>query len=302
MRIRFWGVRGSIASPGKETSIFGGNTSCVEVEDGDGQIFIFDAGTGLRQLGLDLLRRKITTYHLLISHSHWDHIQGFPFFSPAYLKGTKINIYGPAQFDKSLKKVLNAQMDYSYFPVSMQQLNAEIEYHELKEQTLKVGNTEIVTLYANHPVTGLCYKLINEGKRVVYTGDTEPYYNLLKRKEDLDKPTAKKSGLLDSENIEEMDKIVAERNECHRNFCVSDILIHDAQFTAEEYPRYMSWGHSSMEHAIEVAKVGGVKKLILTHHDPGRTDSDLQSIEDRLKKTYPECDFIFSREGLEISI
>ncbi len=300
MRIRFWGVRGSIASPGKDTAEYGGNTSCVEVEDDSGQVFIFDAGTGIRELGLDLVRRKVQNIHIFISHTHWDHIQGFPFFVPAYLPGNKVHIYGPIHFEKPLRKIMDLQMDYAYFPVSMQQLNASIDYTDLKEQTLQIGETQIVTTYSNHPVTGLCYKVICNGKSVVYTGDTEPYYNVLKA----EGKTAVESGddFEGDENDEDMDKIVAERNEHHRQFCVSDVLIHDAQYTAEEYPKYLGWGHSPMEVVIEMAKSSGVKKLVLTHHDPGKTDAILAAIEKKLRGLNPEMDLLFSKEGMEIRL
>ena len=319
MRIRFWGVRGSIASPGKNTSEYGGNTSCVEVEDDDGQVFIFDAGTGIRELGLDLVKRKVKVIHLFISHTHWDHIQGFPFFVPAYLAGNKIHIYGPIHFEKPLKKIMDLQMDYAYFPVSMEQLNAEIDYTNLKEESIQIGNTQVVTKYSNHPVTGLCYKVICNGKSVVYTGDTEPYYNVLKAGAKTPAPDhdhgAESSESRESvesvesdddfggsENDEDMDKIVAERNEHHRNFCVSDVLIHDAQYTAEEYPKYLGWGHSPMEQVIAMAKISGNKKLILTHHDPGKSDSILGEIEKRLRGANPGMDLSFSKEGMEIPL
>ncbi len=286
MRVRFWGVRGSIATPGKNTADYGGNTTCIEVEDDFGQTFIFDAGTGIRELGLDLARRKVGVIHLFITHTHWDHIQGFPFFVSAYIPGNKIHIHGPTHFEKTLKKIMDLQMDYAYFPISMQQLNAAIDYRDLKEETLQFGETTIQTQYSNHPVTGLCYKITCNGKSVVFTGDMEPYYNVLN----------------DPETDEEMNQIVAERNERHRLFCKADLLIHDAQYTADEYPKFQGWGHSSMEHVIEIAKSHPVKKLILTHHDPSRTDVALAALEAQLKAVCSELDLCFSKEAMEIQV
>ncbi|MGK5088727.1 MBL fold metallo-hydrolase [Bdellovibrionota bacterium FG-2] len=290
MRVRFWGVRGSIATPGKNTAEFGGNTTCIEVEDDFGQTFIFDAGTGIRELGLDLARRKVGVIHLFITHTHWDHIQGFPFFVSAYIPGNEIHIYGPTHFEHTLKKIMDLQMDYAYFPISMQQLNAAIEYSDLKEQTLEIGGTTIQTQYSNHPVTGLCYKITCNGKSLVFTGDMETYYNVLS------------TGGEDPGEDEELNQIVAERNERHQAFCQADLLIHDAQYTAEEYPKFQGWGHSSMESVISIVKSPAVKKLILTHHDPTRTDQALSALENKFKAEHPELDFCFSKEAMEVQL
>jgi len=300
VKIKCWGVRGSIASPGINTAIYGGNTSCYEVIDDDNNCFIFDAGTGIRALGNDLIKRKINNIHLFISHTHWDHIQGFPFFVPSYIPGTKIHIYGPTHFEKKLKSIMDLQMDYTYFPISMQQLNASFEYTDLKEETFTIGNTQIVTKYSNHPVTALCYKVICNNKTVVYTGDFEPYYNVLKDKGE----TAKSNDDFDDDfaEDEDMDSIVLERNEHHKKFCIADVLIHDAQYTAEEYPKFQGWGHSPQEHVIDMAKTSGVKKLLLTHHDPDRTDTKLSVIEKHLQDAHKDLDLRFTREGMEIEI
>lgn len=304
MRVKFWGVRGSIACPGKDTAEFGGNTSCIEVEDDDGNLFVFDAGTGIRALGLDLAKRKKNDIHLFISHTHWDHIQGFPFFTPAYIPGNKVHIYGPIHFEKTLHKIMNLQMDYAYFPVSMNQLNAKIDYSDLKETSVKIGNTEIITKYSNHPVTALCYKVICNGKTVVYTGDFEPFFNVLASNAKPD-PTGLEdfathvAGEGTDENI---DEIVAERNEHHRLFCQSDILIHDAQYTQEEYKKTQGWGHSPMEWVIGNAHSTGVKKLVLNHHDPARTDSALIELEKKFRAENPKLDVFFSREGMELTL
>jgi phosphoribosyl 1,2-cyclic phosphodiesterase len=310
MKVKMWGVRGSIASPGKQTCEYGGNTSCVELEDDAGNCFIFDAGTGIRELGLDLVKRKVKEIHLFIGHTHWDHIQGFPFFVPSFIPGNKIHIYGPTHYEKTLKKIMDLQMDYAYFPISMQQLAAKINYKDLKEEALEFGETKVVTKYSNHPVTGLCYKVISGGKTFVYTGDTEPYYNVLKNDPN------KKTGNSDSSDgfddgfgddfggggDEDMDSIVEERNEHHKKFCTSDLLVHDAQYTAEEYTKFLGWGHSPMEHVIGMAKEAGVKKLVLTHHDPQRTDEQLEAIEKRLKKENEGFELVVAKEGMEIEV
>jgi phosphoribosyl 1,2-cyclic phosphodiesterase len=301
MKVRFWGVRGSIACPGPQTAKFGGNTSCYEVEDSQGNIFVFDAGTGIRELGNSLVKRGAKTINLFISHTHWDHIQGFPFFIPSYIPGATINIYGPTHFEKSLRSIMDLQMDYAYFPVSRQQLNAQINFFDLKEEEITIGNTKISTKYSNHPVTALCYRLEENGKSFAYSGDFEPYYNVLddsgaEAKEDDD----------DEDDFdfddEDMDDIVEERNRAHEEFCSVDLLVHDAQYTKKEYPNFKGWGHSSMEYVLDMARTQKVKQLILTHHDPNRTDEELEKIEKTLKETYSDLDFSFSREGAEIEI
>lgn len=293
MKVKFWGTRGSIPSPGSQTVKYGGNTSCIEVNDDFGNVFVFDAGTGIRKLGLDLAKRKIKIIHLFISHTHWDHIQGFPFFTPAYIPGVEINIYGPKHYEKTLRQIMDLQMDYAYFPISMQQLNAKITYADLKETELQFGETKIVAKYANHPVTGLCYKIISKGKTVVYSGDMEPFYNVLG-----DAPADDVLGAQD----EDINEIVKERNDHHKEFCRSDLLIHDAQYTLKEYEKVRGWGHSPMELVLQMAHEGGVKRTVLTHHDPDRTDIQLDEIDQNLKKQFSQCDFIFSQEEKEIEV
>jgi phosphoribosyl 1,2-cyclic phosphodiesterase len=320
MKIRFWGVRGSIATPGKDTMIYGGNTSCLEIEDDEGLCFVFDAGTGIRALGNDLMRRKQKETHLFITHTHWDHIQGFPFFTPAYIPGNSIKIYGPKHFEKTLQKIMDLQMDYAYFPVSMQQLNAKISYQDLQEARIQIGKTVITTKYSNHPVTGICYKVTgSSGKSIVYSGDTEPYYNVLEHEKKVKagtslaaggkNPEQSPGGAIDfndefaaNDSDENIDTIVAERNEAHKKFCSSDLLVHDAQYTEEEYPKFVGWGHSPQETVIKMAKEGGVGLLVLNHHDPAQTDESLMAIEKRLKEKYPDQKMVFSREGMELII
>jgi phosphoribosyl 1,2-cyclic phosphodiesterase len=300
MKIRFWGVRGSIPTPGPEFVKFGGNTSCIELEDDSGNCFVFDSGTGIRPCGLDLARRKINKINLMITHTHWDHIQGFPFFTPAYIPGNTIHIHGPIHFEKKLKSIMDLQMDYAYFPVSMQQLNAKIEYSDLKEARIVMGDTVITTKYSNHPVTGLCYKVESRGRTFVYSGDTEPYYNNITAA-----PGASVAGLdgfQEDAADENVDDLVKERNLHHQTFCKSDLLVHDCQYTEEEYPKFKGWGHSPMETVIKMAIDGGVKKLVLNHHDPAHTDTMLEETEKKLKAKYPQLEMVFSREGMELTV
>lgn len=299
MKVRFWGVRGSIPTPGKDTAIHGGNTSCYEIEDNEGRCIIFDAGTGIRELGNSLMARQVKEIHLFISHTHWDHIQGFPFFVPTYVPGTKIFVYGPTHFEKTLANIMTLQMDYAYFPISAQQLQAEIVYRDLQETSIELGSTKITTKYTNHPVTGLCYKVESGGKSVVYSGDFEPYYNVLTNGEEIDDD----DDLNFTEDDEDMDELVAERNAFHQDFCRSDLLIHDSQYTSEEYhSKFRGWGHTWMEWVLEMAKGKNIGQTILSHHDPSRKDTDFIAIEKRLREQFPEVCFQFSKEGDEIEL
>src|ERR1700704_572624 len=169
MRVCFWGTRGSIPTPGQQTTIYGGNTSCVEIRTSDGTTIILDCGTGIRMLGLDMLGRVGPhRTHLLIGHTHWDHIQGFPFFTPAFLPGSELNIYGAAAFQRSLEDSLSGQMQYSYFPVKLQDLASRIHYTELEEGFFRIGDILVETQYLNHTVPTIAYRITADGAAGAY--------------------------------------------------------------------------------------------------------------------------------------
>ena len=232
MKIKFWGVRGSIPVPGPQTVKYGGNTSCIEVQGANGEQIVLDAGTGIRLLGLDILKRG--TPHpkidLFISHTHWDHIQGFPFFAPCYVPSVELNVKGPIHFvDKeSLQNVFDLQMQYEFFPISNQQLGAKIDYHSLKESNLDVGNINVRTQFMNHPILCLGYKLTENGKTFVYTGDHEPYHNVFSEE--------KKEDAEDDNLFGNLDGTVNAANERFVDFIrKADVLVVDCQYTPEEY-------------------------------------------------------------------
>src|SRR4029079_386740 len=176
MLVRFWGTRGSIPTPGFRTSVYGGNTSCVEVRTADGTTIVLDCGTGIRVLGLEMLRRngphRIT---LLIGHTHWDHIQGFPFFTPAFLPGSELNIYGSAAFQRSLEDSLSGQMQSSYFPVNLKDLESRIHYTELEEGFFRIGEILVETQYLNHTAPTIASHITSAGTTVVYVTYHEPF-------------------------------------------------------------------------------------------------------------------------------
>ena len=181
MKVTFWGTRGSIPTPGARTSLYGGNTSCVEIRCGR-DILIFDAGTGIRELGLALLNEFLgepLTLHLFLSHTHWDHIQGFPFFVPAYEATTTLHIYGSPGQGRPLEKLLGGQMDQDYFPVGFGDLESSLRIHEFRGSDFQVGDATISAMYLNHPGMCLAYKVTHGGKTVVYATDHEPYHATL---------------------------------------------------------------------------------------------------------------------------
>ena len=264
MNIRFWGTRGSIPSPGKLTVKYGGNTSCVEVRAGK-HILIFDAGTGIRDLGNHLLKEfksQPVTLYLFISHTHWDHIQGFPFFMPAYNNNFQIIVYGPPARDKSLKDLFKFQMDSEYFPVPLGGLNAQIVMQEVREP-FRIGELQVTSFYMNHPAMTLAYKIFDGEKTFIYATDNEPYrYTLHAARKD---PLSSQYGAeLDQKFIEFISG--------------ADFIVCDAQYTLEEYKSKVGWGHSPIESIVEFAIKGNVKQLALYHHDPTHSDIVVDAI------------------------
>lgn len=270
MKLRFWGTRGSIPVPGPQTVRYGGNTSCVELQSNDVNI-ILDCGTGVRGLGLELMkRRKPVEAHILLGHTHWDHIQGFPFFPPALAPGNQIAIYSARGYEKPLQQVLEGQMDYSYFPIKLAQMSSDLDFHELDEETFDIGHVQVKSHFLNHTVLTMGYRLFSGGKTVVYATDTEPYGSF----------HANSNGNGHGSNGHRRGGFVHEGDARFVDFVEhADVLIHDAQYTEAEYPNKVGWGHSTIEYAVEVALVGGVKHLVLFHHDPMRTDDQVAELE-----------------------
>ena len=242
MYVRFWGTRGSIASPGESTARYGGNTSCVEVRAADGTVIVLDCGTGARELGLHLVRTMPAPMrlHLFIGHTHWDHIQGFPFFVPAFLPGSELNVYAPLGFQQSLEEAMSGQMEYSYFPVKLRDLRSRIHFTELEEGFFRVGDVLVETQYLNHTAPTIAYRMSSGGATVAYVTDHEPFW----KSED---------GVLHHPG-----------DQRHIAFMRgADLVIHDAQYTHEEYANRLGWGHSTVEYATDVALAASVKRLAL---------------------------------------
>lgn len=267
MQIRFWGTRGSIAKPGKNTIRYGGNTSCVEVLAADGSRLILDSGTGIHDLGQALVKMKDRPLqgHLLITHTHWDHIQGFPFFAPLFLKG-KWNVYAPGSIGTQLESILGGQMSYAYFPIALSEVRSVVQFCPLGEGKFDIGPFRITVQYMNHPVLTVGYRVETGGASVVYISDHEP--NSLY-------PVGAKPGAhpIHHEDRRHVDFIEG-----------ADLLIHDAQYTIEEYQKKLGWGHSPLEKAVDYALAGNVKRLALFHHDPLRTDEAVDDMVERARR------------------
>ena len=304
-RARFWGVRGSIPSPGPTTDKYGGNTACIEMRVGENdRIVIIDAGSGIRTLGNymmgnDLPKGPISA-DIFLSHTHWDHIMGYPFFTPIYIPGTKLRVHGPVSFeDDPLEEVVGGQMKYRYFPVNLGELASDIEYIRLREDpSIDMGDGLLLsTKMLNHPITSLGYRFEYNGKVMCTCYDTEPFRNLfITDPEDI---------AYDESMAVEGEEVANEQNKAIEEFFAgADLLIHDAQYTLEEYATRVNWGHTAMEHAIEAANRAGVKKLALFHHDPDRGDDTI----DELSKIYcepgkyGETEVFFAREGMVLEL
>jgi phosphoribosyl 1,2-cyclic phosphodiesterase len=265
MKVRFWGTRGSIATPGEATLRYGGNTSCVEVTSDSGTTVLIDAGTGANALGKALMEQgRGARGHILISHTHWDHIQGLPFFAPLFVAGAEWHIYGPRVIGQSLRDVLAAQMDYAYFPVTLNQFAANVQFHEIVEGGLSADDVRITTQYLNHPALTVGYRLEADGASMVYASDHEPH-----------SPHAGE-GHVDEAEGGDLAHIEFMRD--------ADLVIHDAQYTAAEFPTKRGWGHSTIEYAVDVAIAANVGEVALYHHDPGRDDEAVDQLIEAARK------------------
>ncbi len=291
MKVAIWGARGSIATPGQATVRYGGNTACVSTPLPDGSVLVLDAGTGIRRLGNALLREQPVVAHLFLSHCHWDHIQGFPFFTPAYIgkkdnKGNRLddccnefNLYGASDVGNRIETTLRGQMDNYYFPVDLNYLSSKINFKNLVDNRVQIGKATVTAFKLVHPNGVLGYRIEEEGKCVAIATDCEH-------------PT---DGSID-QNLLSLARNV-------------DVLIYDGQYTCDEYaphkfnlpgPGKQGFGHSTPEEGIRAAKAAGAKRLIITHHDPLHNDEKLKDMEAQAKKLFNRTEF--AREGMIVEI
>lgn len=269
-RVTFWGVRGSLPVPGPATVKYGGNTSCVQVEIGR-RLFIMDAGTGIYHLGQYLIRtREKVKGDIFISHTHWDHIQGFPFFAPAFVKGNHFTVYGQSKVNSHFADLMKGQMTYQHFPVSLSEMGSTIDFHELYSGAeLDLGDgIQLRTVHTNHPNGSLAYRLDHEGRSCCYVTDTEHY------------------SYVDSKLCKFIEN--------------ADLVIYDCNYTDEEYPLFLGYGHSTWQEGIKLMESSGAKKLVLFHHDKSRSDEDMEKLENEARERYLNC--LAAREGLVIPL
>lgn len=272
--IRFWGVRGSIACPGPQTVRYGGNTSCVEMRIG-GKLLIFDGGTGLRVLGLKLLSEMPLDATMFFTHSHWDHIQGFPFFVPAFVPGNSFRIYGTvAPNGSTIEQRLNDQMLHPNFPVPLQIMGADLKFCDVEVgETVEIDDIKVENALLNHPGEAIGYRVSWAGKTAAYITDTEHF-------------------------PDRVDKNVVWLS---RN---ADVMIYDATYTDSEYHNEKSskigWGHSTWQEAVKVAKEANVKQLVIFHHDPLHNDAFMDEVAQDTAEQFPNS--VVAREGMIIDL
>lgn len=276
MKIKLWGTRGSVPSPGPETQIYGGNTACVTVVAGDALI-VLDAGSGIRRLGNADIVKKHKIIHIFLTHLHMDHILGLGFFSPLYNPTQEIHIWGPASFNHSLVNRLNRYLSPPLFPVNIRELPAKVIFHEVTHGYFEVNTLKVYANYVCHPGPTLGYRISNEKHTFAYIPDHEPALGL--RNFPVDPEWT--SGY----------NIAKE----------ADLLIHDAQFSDEEYEHSVGWGHSTITHAIKFAALAKVKKLLFFHHDPNHNDEQLERLAQKYLKAHP-FNAAIGQEGVEIDL
>jgi phosphoribosyl 1,2-cyclic phosphodiesterase/ActR/RegA family two-component response regulator len=288
-RVKFWGVRGSIASPGPATNFYGGNTACVEVR-AEGEIIVLDAGTGIRPLGLSLAQEfnsQPLNITLLLTHTHWDHIQGFPFFVPAYNPRNTVRILGYEGARQGLAATLGAQMESPYFPVGLKELPGNITIEELRDMEFTVGKVRVRAMFVNHP--GICvgYRVEADGGSVVFIPDNEPFHRM----------RAKPAGS-DARAIE----FARQQDEKLIQFISgADVLIMDAQYDAAEYEQRIGWGHACVDDVVDIATRAEVKQLYLFHHDPTHDDERISRMLAHARSLASNGLLVeAAREGLEV--
>ncbi len=272
--VQFWGVRGSIPTPGKSTVRYGGNTSCVEIR-ADGKRLIFDGGTGLQRLGKDLMKQLPEDTYLFFTHYHWDHIQGLPFFHPAFVKGHRVHVRGAVPDNGgSLEKHFIERVLHPNSPIPLAGMKADFKFHDIVcGETIEVDNLIVQTGHLNHPNGAMGYRVNWNGHSVFYCTDTEHFPDRV------------------DENVLELAQGV-------------DILIYDAMYTDEEYHNPKSpkigWGHSTWQEGIKVAKEAGVKLLVIFHHEPNHSDDFLDELAEQVKAEFPNS--VLAKEGLAIPV
>ena len=295
-QVTFWGVRGSVPTPGPTTVYYGGNTSCAEVRTG-GEIIILDAGTGLRALGRDLMAEfadQPLNLTLLLTHTHWDHIQGLPYFMPMYQPHNRIRILGFEGARQGLVNILSGQMESPYFPIGLKKLPGNVVIEELKSMDFNIGAVRVQAAFANHP--GICvgYRLFTTGGSIAFFPDHETHY---RHREPQQHPASGGDSLNPAQSEDQ--KLAGF---LHR----TDVLIADAQYDCEEYKQHIGWGHGCVDDAVTLALQAQVKHLVLFHHDPDHDDARVSKMVERARRIVAERNGSLlvdaAREGMTVEL
>ncbi len=268
--LNFWGVRGSIACPSPNHVRFGGNTSCIEITAGDERI-VLDAGTGLRELGNQFLRDDVRRATMLLTHTHWDHINGFPFFKPAYMPSRRFRIMAGHLNSRGVRDILSGQMAEPTFPVPLEAMRAELDFEDFAagDSFDLVNGVHVRTAQLNHPNRATGYRIEHSGKAVCYVTDTEHV---------IGKPDQSVLGLIEG----------------------ADLVIYDSTYTDEEFPNHIGWGHSTWQEAVRLCRAANVKQLAIFHHDPDHDDNFMEGIEAEAKAAW-SATFV-AREKMSLSV
>ncbi len=302
MRVRFWGVRGSFPVPGPSTNRYGGNTSCVQLSPDNGTVLIVDAGTGIRRLGKELMTRPAFrggqgVVHLLISHTHWDHIQGLPFFAPLYVKGNQINIYA-RQRDVDLADIFQSQTQDPYFPVGLEEVAAQVTYTDLSDGArFNAGGVQVRCTRLNHPFIAIGFRIDADGASVAYISDTAPFASIVLEHEYI----ATRPDIEAPPSVPEAAKLEAMRHGVVELCRGCGLVIYDTMFLPDEYRARPHWGHSCPEHALEIVEAAGASCLALFHHAPERSDEQVDA-ELARAQAVASCRVVAAAEGMELEV
>ncbi len=301
MHLVFWGVRGSYPVPGTATVRYGGHTSCVEIRSKSGECLIVDAGTGLRGLGKKLAAETANEaqshYNVILSHVHWDHIQGLPFFEPAYVGGNKITIHAPRAAADEIRQVISGITRHEFFPMALEAAPADFEYREVTPKAgFAIGDFFITPVGLNHPFGAVGYRIDADASSLAYISDTAPFDRMLHKQHFLAGPEeASKDDLsvlseMRASLIEALDDV--------------DTVIYDTHFTEEEYEKFPHWGHSTPEHALQVCSEAGVRQLILYHHAPAHNDDKMDAIGAQYRERGRELGVrvLVAKEGMMVAM
>ena len=281
MWARVWGSRGSLAAPGPDTVRYGGNTSCVEVRTSDNEVIVLDAGTGMRALGLGLEAEGVKRVHVLLSHLHMDHVQGLGFFRPLYQDDVEVHIWGPPSTIHPLDERIAMYLSPPLFPVSLSQIPSRVVFHDATDEQFAIGHATVTATNVAHQGPTVGYRIEERGGgAIAYIPDHEPSIGVDLRS----LGTSWISGYALAHDV--------------------DVLLHDSQYSEDEYPHHVGWGHCSIEHVVTFAELAAVRRLVLFHHDPLHTDDDLESLCARARQLWrgdgaePELAY----EGMQIEL